>query len=1132
MTTQITIQVPGGAETDIDMDRVIYRTASFSMRVDGVAGEFFLQIRDPQHDETFVTGSIIRLYIDSIVRFGGFLLAATKTWPLLEDTTDPTAALRFWELKGTDWNILWTKQVVHDPAHTTTPYKMYAIGTHDDTILNDVLDNYTDIAEFCPTRSITRVGIVILDISANKADGGGAPWNQGSYLNEPFAAAKAATGAIYYINAAGVITYCDVETVNATLGLSDTPDSDTGTVGYRITKIAGMGDQLCNDALVWGAALGSSSIVFRRVEDSASIDAHGRWQKGLYSGGLYRSSSIDTVAGSMVYGTPSSLRGAKDDKVVMTCTVNDAPFSAGEKVRCQNHVWGFDMVLPVRKVTYLFPTPTNIVSELLLSYDVDVAWSIFEYAPFPTFRLPSFVFPTPPIFPPVGGGGGGGCTDAICGITDSFTRVVASGWGTSDAGFTWLGSSGTSSVDGASGLLSNGAKELDHGQLSSPYQAYFEFEVPSLSMNWVQLLTGDWAGFSANIGLNTVEVYANDDASVSFTWAINTRYAVRFYYIQAELRAKVWVVTDPEPSVWTVVAPQTTLVPFTDYFTSLSSVGGAAYFDNLDITDVTCCTAVQFDNFNRMVANGWGIATPSGVVWDNSTLGESVDGSRGIWTENYPAGALGGNRISLPFTPTMAVWNVQHVGPGTGTVDFYIGVGTVTVSMGSANVVLSTPDGGVSTPHGIDFTIPYSIRFLLGASSVSLRVWQGVEPSSWLLTNTITAPVYDQWELIARPSPTTFVVAIDSIDFDYAGKPCYIDCGVGSIIDDFSNRSFTINGPWAPGDTSFGASSGGQGTWEFVSGGLSQAPDFVSTEPYEAAYIGYFALAKKETSSPFNYSGFSWKLPYFSGALWDRNQYVMRYRFQSDSVGHPSVQNVTVPLWFGVGVLNLFIDDTYNASPLNGAISLVSASDSTSISKTNWVANAWYIAEVGVDLVAGTISARVFLDGMVPSGWDLTVPTTQTSPTEFGLDYLTIGAFNNTSTETLAVLFSSISIDPGDCEPVPPAPGNNVTSVDPSPSSVRVTNNINFVSGTPLVIYLPTAYLPGSVQMWFDGLLQTPVTDYTETDPVGDPGATPHGGNITLTALPYGATNPGGVAVTITITFVQNGPFAGTATWP
>ncbi len=72
---------------------------------------------------------------------------------------------------------------------------------------------------------------------------------------------------------------------------------------------------MVNDMLGWGIGYGLQTPIFDRDSDAPSVAAHGVWQAGTVRSGVYKQATIDRIVDSIVYGSPSNQRGAKDDRV-------------------------------------------------------------------------------------------------------------------------------------------------------------------------------------------------------------------------------------------------------------------------------------------------------------------------------------------------------------------------------------------------------------------------------------------------------------------------------------------------------------------------------------------------------------------------------------------------------------------------------------------------------------------------------------------------------------------------------------------------------------------------------------------------------------------------------------------------
>ena len=106
----------------------------------------------------------------------------------------------------------------------------------------------------------------------------------------------------------GTVVYCDTDSPTAPFGLSDTPDGTT-TKGYREMEVLLDGTSLANDVMAWGMGYGSQTPAFVRDEDSTSQTNHGLWQTGQVTSGVYKQSTINRIADSILNGSPDHHKG-------------------------------------------------------------------------------------------------------------------------------------------------------------------------------------------------------------------------------------------------------------------------------------------------------------------------------------------------------------------------------------------------------------------------------------------------------------------------------------------------------------------------------------------------------------------------------------------------------------------------------------------------------------------------------------------------------------------------------------------------------------------------------------------------------------------------------------------------------
>lgn len=450
-TPLVSIIVDG---VDITHD-VILSDATFTMLVNGAVGQFRFRVRDDGHTYSFVSGSEVTVDIDGLRRFGGYLMQPKRMFAFpVVDTTDPDNPSRFHVLEGVDYNILLTKRVVYDHDDpTNVSLRSWPSGSHDDVVIKYVFDNYTDLAD----DGVTTGGVT--HIGSPNPDRKGVVGSGGLRFVDLLREVNRLISGVYYIDPYKVLNYVDVDTPNATVGLSDNPVE--GEAGYRELEQVENGTGLVNDAMVWGAGAGSPRLAFGRAQDSASQAEHGLWQFGEFTNSLFRQASVNLRSDTIVNGTPQSKRGGKDDQESWLLTVYEPTYVVGMKVAVESEVFGKADVLPIRKMTITFPSKRRPKFQLTLSHEIDEPWNMFE------FLFPKFGFDLePPVIelPPNPG-------DEAC-FEDLFDRTVSgtTGWGTADSGEEWEPALGGQSINIDSGpaVDSGVAKLFDKAGYTAP----------------------------------------------------------------------------------------------------------------------------------------------------------------------------------------------------------------------------------------------------------------------------------------------------------------------------------------------------------------------------------------------------------------------------------------------------------------------------------------------------------------------------------------------------------------------------------------------------------------------------------------------------------------------------------------
>lgn len=537
---------------------VIFEDASFTTMVSGIPGRFRFRVRDLDRSESFSAGAEVTLDIDGSRNFTGYLTSVARQFFFPSDRSDGLAA-RALVLEGVDINILFRKRIVADylgdPANVLlrTPYPA---GTFDSDVVADLVANYLDLSgdSLDTSTLVEHVGTPNPDLEGRVAFG--------SYTWE--AAMNVIiklTGAIYYIDPDRKLILTDVDTPNAPMSLSDMPTEfisgdfpkDDNAAQYREMELSFDGGDRVNDAMVWGAGQGSDKMVFARVEDATSIDAHGRWQLGDFRQDIFRQASVDHRADSIVNGSALNHRGKKDDVHSVSVVTHVPGFRAAQKVTFMSHAWYFEEVIPIRRVDITFETPSDPRWRLTLSHNIDEPWNIFEWWLPPPIDIPpirdGIFFPFPPLFDYV--------------VIDSFDNRVLHdpfgiGWGFASGypSLAWTATNGE--VYNGNGWMQQPGEDTPSVGASLTGYSIYDFGVP-----WIGL----WKFSSPYIGSTNVQMQVGTMNSGALPpiycyvdiGGIN---AVAEYYLMVwivdagggdvRLRAKQWLIWDAMPVGWDV----------------------------------------------------------------------------------------------------------------------------------------------------------------------------------------------------------------------------------------------------------------------------------------------------------------------------------------------------------------------------------------------------------------------------------------------------------------------------------------------------------------------------------------------------------------------------------------------------
>lgn len=370
---------------------VLWSTAHFVTSVNGVPGSCEFRYRDDSLDASFTVGQPLALEINGQAIWRGFVSQVSRVYAFpAENVYTPTE--RWFDIKGFDLNILFNRRVIFRKSNPANTYgTFHPAGTHDDVVIADLIANFLDLSgDGLDTTSYVDY-VSTPDPAQPFRVNAGVPWGVG------MSQISAIPGAIWYLDPDANFVYTDVDTISAPFGLSDVPNNIT-TVGYSNMEVLFDGANLANDVMAWGYGYGSQTPVFDREQDSASQTEHGLWQAGNVYAGVYKQTTIDRIAQSILDGSPTNHRGHKDDRHAIMVRVRQPGFRAGQKVAFTSNVFGYTETLPVRKLEVEFEGPSSPYYSLTLSHEIDPDWSMFD--PY-NFTFPAYHRPKPPVIQPV-----------------------------------------------------------------------------------------------------------------------------------------------------------------------------------------------------------------------------------------------------------------------------------------------------------------------------------------------------------------------------------------------------------------------------------------------------------------------------------------------------------------------------------------------------------------------------------------------------------------------------------------------------------------------------------------------------------------------------------------------------------
>ena len=810
---------------------VQFEKARFDSQVNGVAGTCEFRVRDEDRTKLFTVGQEIVLTINDQVLWRGFIATVNRIYVFPALNVDDFGPARFIDIKGTDINILLTKRIVFDQ---TTPTNIMA----------PLLPEHTP-----DVTAITELFADWLDLSGDGLDTftlvepvGDTTWTQEGRAwegSDTWAQAMQSIGslpaAIYYINPDKKFVYTDVDTPNAPFALSDQPDGVT-SFGYREMEVLMDGSSLANDVMCWGIGYGSQTPVFVRDIDSASVTEHGVWQLGQTTFGVYKQSTISRIAGSIIDGSPQSKRGTKDDRPAAMVVTYQPGLRVADKVDFTSNVFGYNDVIPIRKMEVTFDGPNTPKYALTLSHEIDTPFSFFD--PFPLLKPPKIKF-CPPGFVmgpagtcvPVILPGPIECSAEVCGITDDFQRVeAASSWGIATCLIPWrtdpFAAGGTISVDGQAGiiLLTDPAQPRRlylGGSGSVSYQAPVDlstktmrFQLPDYVSTLNNVYTIRWSPtdhpgltIGPNVGIGFIDSGVTTNSYISYGASADLAIPKTFWdststytwTVSKTVSGMTQSITNGTNTYTVTHGSAPTLAQCELFFDIVGALSAdiTLRITEIIIPEITRCTVVQFDNFYRLAGpDDWQFATPAGNLWTTVDSGAvsvdygvalmSVDATNSAEvTQLSPPIYLisGGTRTmhtrfrvspiaEAPDNPNEIAFELWNGGARL------VIVPSTEVGEGSLLIADNT-SGPIAFVDYIDWEsdVRYDVRWEQTWQGIGrAKIWRTGDPEpDWMLEgDTVTAFTNDYFNVkYTSGGDVDSTLRLDFIDFDYSDRPCY-----------------------------------------------------------------------------------------------------------------------------------------------------------------------------------------------------------------------------------------------------------------------------------------------------------------------------------------------------------------------
>lgn len=315
--------------TDIT-NKVLWASARFEAQQNAVPGTFEFTVKDLDHTFSAVTGKELLLEVDGSPLYGGYVLQVGRKYPfpaMDTVTVDPVDIPRYWVLRGVDYNILFDKRLLRNPADYTHQIPNSATNIKAGAVIRKACTDYLDVpAGFDTTTYVDDSEVYPYNGVTDPSGLTGTKYGwtqQGSLWRQLMEDVTAFSGAVWYFDAEKNLHHHDIEDAVMRWGFSDAPNHggitvspnsyQGSTIGPKEIEGTEDGAHMANDAFVWGGGkfAGAGATVMGRVQNATSITDHGRWQL------------VETHFGEQGYGTQTHVNNRAN------LIVNGSPGAVG-----------------------------------------------------------------------------------------------------------------------------------------------------------------------------------------------------------------------------------------------------------------------------------------------------------------------------------------------------------------------------------------------------------------------------------------------------------------------------------------------------------------------------------------------------------------------------------------------------------------------------------------------------------------------------------------------------------------------------------------------------------------------------------------------------------------------------------